>query len=644
MNRTLPYLLLLAGLALVACQDKAAQVDHWQRIGDFQDRRLTDSLLPYLAGDNPDHRHWATLAFASVQDTLAVPELTRLLNKDPEERVRHAAAYALGQTAHVATVPTLLYSFQTENLSQPVRAAILEAIGKCADSSAVDFLASLSLPGPDLGTLRHGQVLGLYRALLRSIALPSGTEKVVSYLDRSYPDSLRVMAASYLARNSPKNYEAIAPALMKWMINDTQPLVRFNLAVALSGAKNPEAVGHLKSLLANDPSDVVRIGAIRGLEAFEMADVQAEVAKVLDHVNPNVAVAAAELIRKKALTTDKALYLAWAKACPHPRARALVLGAAIHLEQTDEATQLAEQWYRQTNSPYEKGFLLRALAENKQNLARVAARFAPEKFMLLNTFALEALLAVRSRADFTSLGEPAAQQFADLLRRAVASHDAALIALAAETLRNSQYDYAKRLPDVSFLEVAKAALVLPKEQETLIELQKTIDYFGGKKPAEVPPPTYNHPIDWAAVANIPDHQKALIETSKGAIEIQLLVRQAPGSVASFVKLVQDGFYSAKNFHRVVPNFVAQAGCPRGDGYGSTAYSIRSEFAPLRYQVGSVGLASAGKDTESCQWFITQVPTPHLDGRYTIFAQVTKGMEVVNRLEIGDEIQRVRLVE
>jgi cyclophilin family peptidyl-prolyl cis-trans isomerase len=90
--------------------------------------------------------------------------------------------------------------------------------------------------------------------------------------------------------------------------------------------------------------------------------------------------------------------------------------------------------------------------------------------------------------------------------------------------------------------------------------------------------------------------------------------------------------------------VALGGCPRGDGYGSTDYSIRSEFAPLRYQVGSVGLASAGKDTESCQWFITHVPTPHLDGRYTIFAQVTKGMEVVNRLEIGDEIQRVRLVE
>ncbi|HAA19147.1 MAG TPA: peptidylprolyl isomerase [Cytophagales bacterium] len=134
----------------------------------------------------------------------------------------------------------------------------------------------------------------------------------------------------------------------------------------------------------------------------------------------------------------------------------------------------------------------------------------------------------------------------------------------------------------------------------------------------------------------------MLSTSKGDIEWQLQVNEAPGSVESFLTLVDSGYYNGKTLHRVVPNFVVQGGCPRGDGFGGQDYSIRSEFAPLKYTTGAVGLASAGKDTESCQWFITHSPTPHLEGRYTIFAYVTRGQEVVQQLEVGDVIENVTL--
>ena len=81
----------------------------------------------------------------------------------------------------------------------------------------------------------------------------------------------------------------------------------------------------------------------------------------------------------------------------------------------------------------------------------------------------------------------------------------------------------------------------------------------------------------------------------------------------------------------------QGGCYRGDGWGSENYSIRSEFGLRKYKTGSVGMASAGKDTEGTQWFITHSPTPHLDGGYTIFAEVIEGMDVVHQIEIGDKI-------
>jgi cyclophilin family peptidyl-prolyl cis-trans isomerase len=138
-------------------------------------------------------------------------------------------------------------------------------------------------------------------------------------------------------------------------------------------------------------------------------------------------------------------------------------------------------------------------------------------------------------------------------------------------------------------------------------------------------------------------QKVLLRTNKGEITLQLFVEEAPGSVANFVELVKQGFYNGKNFHRVVPNFVVQGGCPRGDGWGGSDYTIRSEFADLHYEEGTVGLASAGKDTESCQWFITHNRVPHLDGRYTIFAKVVSGMDVAHQLQISDKIEKVELL-
>ncbi|MDH5399861.1 MAG: peptidylprolyl isomerase [Cyclobacteriaceae bacterium] len=137
--------------------------------------------------------------------------------------------------------------------------------------------------------------------------------------------------------------------------------------------------------------------------------------------------------------------------------------------------------------------------------------------------------------------------------------------------------------------------------------------------------------------------KVRITTSKGEIVLRMLINEAPGAVANFLQLIEKGYYNGLTFHRVVPDFVVQGGCHRGDGWGGEDYSIRSELGPQRYQEGSVGMASAGKDTEGTQWFITHSPTPHLDGRYTIFAQVTEGMEVIHTLEIGDRIIDVQRV-
>jgi cyclophilin family peptidyl-prolyl cis-trans isomerase len=136
-----------------------------------------------------------------------------------------------------------------------------------------------------------------------------------------------------------------------------------------------------------------------------------------------------------------------------------------------------------------------------------------------------------------------------------------------------------------------------------------------------------------------------LSTTRGEVEIELNTHAAPFTVMSMLKLAsQRGYFRGLTFHRVVPNFVVQGGDPRGDGWGGPGYSIRSEFSPLAYETGTVGMASAGKDTEGSQFFITHSPQPHLDGRYTIIGRVVGGMDVVDALQVDDRIYDIQPIE
>jgi cyclophilin family peptidyl-prolyl cis-trans isomerase len=133
-----------------------------------------------------------------------------------------------------------------------------------------------------------------------------------------------------------------------------------------------------------------------------------------------------------------------------------------------------------------------------------------------------------------------------------------------------------------------------------------------------------------------------IDTDKGVIEIELAVLDAPLTARNFIALARKGFFNNTPIHRVVPNFVVQDGDPRGDGEGGPGYTIRDELNQAPYLRGAVGMALDWEDTGGSQFFITLSPQPHLDARYTLFARVVSGMEVVDRLQQWDVISRVRV--
>lgn len=135
---------------------------------------------------------------------------------------------------------------------------------------------------------------------------------------------------------------------------------------------------------------------------------------------------------------------------------------------------------------------------------------------------------------------------------------------------------------------------------------------------------------------------ALVETRFGVIEIALNVVEAPLTTQNFIDLARAGFYNGLRVHRHVPNFVVQTGDARGDGAGGPGYAILDELSSLPFLRGTVGMALAGPDTGGSQFFITLSPSPHLDARYPVFGQVVKGMEIVDRLSVGDVIERIRI--
>ena len=145
-------------------------------------------------------------------------------------------------------------------------------------------------------------------------------------------------------------------------------------------------------------------------------------------------------------------------------------------------------------------------------------------------------------------------------------------------------------------------------------------------------------------------KKAVIDTAQGVIELDLFPEEVPGTVANFEKLAKEGFYDGTTFHRVIPNFMIQGGDPYSKtgkgrvGTGGPGYTIKCEthLNKHRHVAGTLSMAHAGKDTGGSQFFICHSPQGHLDGVHTVFGQVTKGMDVVNKIKQNDKVNSIKV--
>ena len=141
-------------------------------------------------------------------------------------------------------------------------------------------------------------------------------------------------------------------------------------------------------------------------------------------------------------------------------------------------------------------------------------------------------------------------------------------------------------------------------------------------------------------------QTGVIALEKGGeIRIEFFPEDAPKTVENFITLAKKGFYNGLKFHRVVPDFVVQGGCPKGDGTGGPGYTVKAEFNKQKHVRGTVAMArSQHPDSAGSQFYICYGTTPHLDGQYTVFGKVVSGMELVDRIKQGDKMTSVTITE
>jgi cyclophilin family peptidyl-prolyl cis-trans isomerase/HEAT repeat protein len=652
-----PFLLLLPLFSQAAAPPAHPYADAVRRrIATAQDERKTADLLPFLTAQNPAYRAAAAEALASVQDRVAVPALLPLL-RDAAPAVRRATAYALGQAGDSTAVLALAQRLAQPEANSLARRATYEALGRCVTKKSVSQLWTITPPGPD-SAAAPGRAWGLYRAALRGLA----TAEVVSQATILLGQKSQILAARQGAsaaftrmRGQDSTLARVAlPVLLKLVASDPDYFVRANCATALGRVARPVAYAALVDAARTDADHRVRIAALRALPYDTKADYPVSMgpplvalAALQKPLAQETVTAAEWLLKVPTDTSDLGKELL--RAAQHVRqgrTRAILLQASLRHSSPAHRPAIADtirRRYQRTASQYEKAALLTALSEDPAQfdfLAKEAAlKTGPP---VVPGAALAALVTVRGNKGFLATRQA---DFTAALRRALASGDEAQLSTAAEALADPKLVPAPQPTDLAALRQARDKLALPREIEPWIALQQTLDKLEqAPTPTPVPRGTASqHPIDWALVQSVPVGQRVRLATTQGTIELELKVVEAPGAVASFVALVRQHFYDGLYFHRVVPNFVAQGGDPRGDGSGSTPYTLRSELAQLTYGAGAVGLASAGKDTESCQFFVTHLPTPHLDGRYPIFAQVVRGLEVVQRLDIGDRITAVTLL-
>jgi cyclophilin family peptidyl-prolyl cis-trans isomerase/HEAT repeat protein len=623
-----------------------------QKILTHQYNRQSDSLYPYFTNSNPLYRKEAVLSFSSIGDTTAIERLYPLL-KDSDAEVRKTTAFTLGQYKNAMILDVLINQSKIEKESH-VNQYLLEAIGRCANTSALEYLVNY-IPKDSLD--EAGLAWGIYRASRKSIISDVGTKKMSNYLsdEKSFEVSLATAFYFYQSKAPIDDYLAEIIALAN---NSKFIEVRMAATKALRKSKKTEVADLLFKTLATSKDYRLRVDAINALKSFPYEYCKTKILNAFHNDdNVSVKVAVAEYFEYSKNDKDFDLYLNEATKTSNWRIRTILLSAAMKINvDKDKVSNILKNYYSNTTEVSEKQLLLGALSESNSNLDFILAAFKKESYgEILTTFS-ETLLGMKESKNFKQEDE---QKLASFFVELIHSENKYLVMQGLTGIMTPEFQVKKYFTDANYLEVAKQkALSVFNKNDISYQLFDLATAYYASKDEKANKlfvkrafdlsgySTLNFkPINWKSISAIPENTKVLVKTIKGNFVIQLLVNETPFTVDAFLEGVNQKLFDGVQFYRVVPNFVNQTGGTTDIKKDYLAnLRIRSEYNMTKHREGTLNIASLGRDTETTHFSIMLCPTPWNDNAYTIFAKVIEGMDVVHKIELSDTIISMKVTK
>jgi cyclophilin family peptidyl-prolyl cis-trans isomerase/HEAT repeat protein len=638
----------------IASRSSALRAAGALAIGQVRARALTPRLVTLLVDPDTVVAANAAYALGLLRDSTTTRSLAALIGARAPAPVGVEAAWALGE---IGAPSRSIIDSMLVAINAPPPPVPVDSFRPSAKSAGQPPVVIVPPPAPV--SPRITAALLLAAAKMRPLPVPA----IAPYL-RSRDPEIAWRAAYALARSGPP--EAVRPLADQLLTPN--PELRANVARGLgrSAAGDTLAVVARRALdfLVEVRDPHVRVNAVRSLATYG-ASARIPVIAATRDTNANVRLAAAQSLTR---VMDRDL-VRWAWLWESDTAfayRKAVLEAAtrtgVELPALRE-WRLSDDWRRRAAlataagvAPSAARGIEIAMPLTREIDPRIrAAGYAAlgqrldsvpaigdsirhglaDRDPLVRAAAIGALRGRASAAD--------APRVAAVYRRSVADtiNDARVAAigyLAAAWRRDSA-----SFPDS--LRATISALPQPPDPE-VTAAARSASVFGGWAVSSITA----RPIEWyedvvrrLVVPAIAGTWPAVeLVTERGTITLELLPADAPLTVDNFLSLTTSGFYRNTRFHRVVPNFVAQDGDPRGDGSGGPGYAIRDELNRLRYDRGVLGMALSGPDTGGSQYFITHSAQPHLDGGYTVFGRVVAGFSVLDALVEGDRLIEARI--
>jgi HEAT repeat protein len=622
-------------------------------------------LVPLLADTEPRVRRRAALAIGRVGLAEGVdPLLPLLADVDPE--VRQMAAFALGLLGDRRARDPLVMALS--DASPMMQASAAEALGLLGDPAGAPAIGALlsrliesgavaEIPSDEADARRDTPAAAFRLGVLALVRLKAFDQLAGAVLDGSGQPRVRWWPVAFaLQRLEDKR----ALTALMTLGRDPQPYTRA-LAVKGLGALRDRAAVPLLIPLVSGGDRAVAVEAVRALGRVGDPAGAAPLMKIIQDraAAPHLRLEATQALGGiKAPGVSDLLLDLLSDSAPAVRAAALRANAANDpdsfvtvlsgLDTDPNWTVRAALATVLSTLNAETGLprLMTMLKDADERvipsvLAGLVKLKAPNAAAIMIDYLKAEDPAVRAAAA-TGLGElkPAAGAPALAAAYERGQRDTMYIARAAALAGLRQYGapaaepvLEKALTDTDWAVRVRAAALL-KELNPSSDADRRIR----PAPARVPADGYGAPrLIMPRVS-----PQAFIELDRGTIQIELAVLEAPLTSENFVQLARSGFYNGLTAHRVVPNFVVQTGDPRGDSEGGPGYTIRDELSELPYLRGTIGMALDWADTGGSQFFITHSPQPQLDAKYTVFGRVVAGMEVVDAIQQGDIIRRVRI--